>query len=104
VDESFEIEADPKPQHVSSRGRVDRRILTPLRRLPQFRRLRDAMPASVRETLRLVLKRPIGQRPEWTAEARRWAMDRLRDDARAFLQRYDGGTSRWSWVDETRGA
>lgn len=87
VDPSFRVPEGWKAQHISAEGRVDSAAMGPLRRIPGFRWLRDSSPKPVREALRRVLKKPIEGRPEWDADTRAWAIDRLRGDSHEFLRR-----------------
>lgn len=98
VDPSVEIEGVTAARHASSSLRVDRPILTPLRRLPFFREIRDAVPDRLRHGLWRVFKRPIDPRPEWDEDVRRWAIGQLLDDSRAFLERYRPRDGWWRWV------
>jgi len=85
-----------RARHRSAEGRADTPLLRPLRMIPGFDRLRDAMPGGARETLRRVLKKPVGGRPEWDAETRAWAADHLREDSRRFLERCGKPADYWS--------
>lgn len=73
-------------RHASSEGRTDTGMLRPLRRVPGFAVLRDLAPAGLRESFRRVLKKPVGEAPEFDADTRAWLEDRLRDDAHAYLR------------------
>ena len=95
VDPSYVPEDAGKPRHVSAKGRVDTPLLRPLRHLPGFDLVRDSMPAGLREGLRRVMKKPIEGRPEWDDESRRYVIERLADDNRAFLKRYGKPEDYW---------
>ncbi|MBL0921383.1 MAG: sulfotransferase [Phycisphaerales bacterium] len=95
VDESFTTPPGWKAQHVSAEGRTDSGALRPLRKVPGFGALRDGAPAPVKEALRRILKKPITGRPEWDGATRAWAVERLRDDSRAFLARYGKPADFW---------
>ncbi|MEO1129455.1 MAG: sulfotransferase [Planctomycetota bacterium] len=90
--------------HASSEGRVDTGLLGPLRRVPLFERARDAAPSWIREPLRQVLKKPVGDRPVWDDALRGWTEDRLRDDTQAFLTRYGKPLDHWGgWTQRSAG-
>ena len=72
-------------RHRSDTGRADTAFMRPLRKIPGFERLRDFAPSGARESLRRILKKPVGDRPEWTPESRAWVLEQLRDDTAAFL-------------------
>jgi len=73
-------------RHRSAEGRADTGLLRPLRRIPGFDALRDLAPKGLRESLRGVLKKPVGEAPEFNPETRAWLEDQLRDDAHAYLR------------------
>lgn len=85
-------------RHASAEGRVDTPVTGIVRRLPGFRTLRDAAPGPLREALRRVLKRPIGERPMWSEEARAWALERIGEETRAFLRRHGKSEDFWPSV------
>lgn len=97
VDPSFVPEDADKPRHVTASGRVDTPVLRPLRALPGFGWLCDSSPAWVREGFRKILKKPIEGRPEWDESTRRFVIERLADDNRAFLQRYGKPDDYWGF-------
>ncbi len=82
-------------RHASDRGRVDTPATAVLRRIPGFERLRDLAPGGLRSVLRQALKQPIGERPEFDRATRAWAIEQVRDDARAFLRRYGLREDAW---------
>jgi len=86
---------EPRHVHASSEGRVDTGALQPPRRVPFFEKARDAAPSWIREPLRAVLKRPVGERPTWEPDLRRWAEERLAPDTRAFLERFGKPADFW---------
>lgn len=94
VDPSVDVTRDAHAKNVSAGSREDTPLLGPLRRLPLFERLRDAAPRGVREALRRTLKKPTAK-PEWDEESRAYAIERLREDSHAFLERY--GKERGFW-------
>jgi hypothetical protein len=97
VDPDIEIDNADEPRHASAHGRVDRTALGALRRIPLFGRLRDVAPAPVRDVFQRVLKRPIGARPTWSAENRRWAIDQLRADGEALFALCGKPKDYWGW-------
>ena len=103
VDPDVQLEDADTPRHVSGRGRVDRPLLTPLRRLPGFGAVRDALPAGVRDSLRRLFKRSIGTRPTWDDATRAWLIEQLAADSRMFLERYRPDGTWWSWVPRDAG-
>ncbi len=84
-------------RHASSEGRADTGALRPLRRIPGFSALRDLAPTSIREPLRRLLKRPVGDKPELSVDTRRWLEDQLRDDAHAFLASAEKPADYWGF-------
>ncbi|MCB9846850.1 MAG: sulfotransferase [Phycisphaeraceae bacterium] len=95
IDPDFRLSDAGKPRHVSAQGRIDTPVLTPLRRIPGFGALRDALPAGLRERVRGVLKKPVGERPEYDDETRRWVIAQLAQDNREFLRRYGKPDDYW---------
>lgn len=85
-----------RARHRSAEGRADRGAMRALRRIPGFAALRDAAPGGLRESLRRVLKKPIGDKPELDEETRAWLADRLRDEARLYLERAGKPADYWS--------
>jgi len=92
-------------RNVSARGRVDTFLLRPLRKIPGHGALYHSIPQRPREALRRVLKKPIPGRPAWDEASRRWAIGRLADDNRAFLERYGKPDGFWGidWDDPAAG-
>jgi len=96
VDPGVDVAFDAHAKNVSAGSREDTPLLSPLRKLPVFDRLRDAAPKGLRESLRRVLKRPT-QRPTWDDASRAYAIERLREDSHAFLERYGKPRDFWGY-------
>jgi len=89
--------------NASAGAREDKPVLTRLRSIPGFGRLRDAIPSWARDPLRSALKRPA-DKPEWDPESWRWAAERLEEESRAFLVRYGKPPDYWSFRFPASGA
>lgn len=97
IDPAFEPGDTDKPRHVSAEGRVDTPLLSPLRSIPGFRKLRDGMPMGLRNSLRGVLKKPIEGRPEWDEASRQYVLEHLAQDNQQFLRRYGKKADYWGF-------
>ncbi len=95
VDPEVSLPGAGRAQHGSHELVEDRALLRPLQDSSIGAVLRRASPRRFKDVLRPLIKRRIGSRPEWDPQARAFAVDRLEEDTRCFLE-YAGRPGFWS--------
>jgi hypothetical protein len=95
IDPQMRIPDSEKPVNVSKHHRYDRWFFKPVRLLPGMAKIRSALPEGVHDALKPVLRRPVGGRPQWNTETRKWVLDQLAEESRTFLSHYGKPADFW---------
>jgi hypothetical protein len=98
VDCTVRIDQAAQPWRPSDRYRVDRALLTNLRRLSVFDALRHRVPRALKQALKPVFQKEFSQaRPVWDRESREWFLSQIAADSHAFLGFYGKRRDFWGF-------
>jgi hypothetical protein len=104
LDSDVELDDSTRARNTRRTKRSDRGLLSALRRVPGFDRLRDVLvPESVRPAVKKLLTEPVPQSPEWDRESFDWLVERLRPDTVRFLEHHGKFEEFWdltpTWLE-----
>ncbi len=77
--------------------RVDRPIVSELRRHRTFYALRDLAPKPVIDLAKRLLKKPITDKPRWDEPTRRWVLEQLQPDSVSLLRELGRAEDFWDF-------
>jgi hypothetical protein len=104
LDPGVELDDPGRPRNTRRIKRSDKGLLSALRRVPGYDRLRDVLvPESVRPAVKKLFTEPVPQYPEWDRESFDWLVERLRPDTVRLLEEHGKPGDFWdlspAWLE-----
>ena len=102
VDASIDIPDLTKPRNKSVGPLHYSKLGQWVRKIELVKKIKLMLPQKHIKYLQRPFQSQIDSRPEWDHKTRRWVLDQVRDDARAFLEYGGKPLDYWNLNDETR--
>jgi len=102
VDPTFEPKDPDRQANSSASRRVDRWWWAKLKHTSGLWRIPDMMPRGVRRMCNQLGTRPGDFKPQWTPDARQWAIDQVAEDSAAILDYAGKPTDFWEQAREKK--